>query len=322
MWDVFISHAWEDKETVARPLARELSKAGINVWYDESTLTLGDSLRRSIDAGLDESRYGLVILSPDFFTKGWTQRELDRLTAREIGPGTVILPILHRLTPTEVAHFSPTLAGKVSVSTVAGLDIVVQAILNVVRPEITPAPLEIPHQPQGDRPKSVPKSPSSVSRPVQFPLRRFVLPVHHPPYVLAIVFLFTIIISIGILTDAGGRQANNPQHTGSERSSYSSGLLNMQEGRYERAINDFSKVIMINPNNTKAYYNRGVCYMKIEECEKAISDFTEVINREPKNSDAYYNRAGCYKKTGKNDKAVDDYKMHGELSKGTGSRQR
>src|SRR5262245_51490480 len=99
MWDVCISHALEDKETIARPLARALSKAGINVSYDESKLTLGDSLRRSVDPGLAESRYDLVILSPDFFAKGWTQRELDGLTTREIGSGKVILPILHRLTP-------------------------------------------------------------------------------------------------------------------------------------------------------------------------------------------------------------------------------
>src|SRR5262245_45003268 len=139
MWDVFISHAWEDKETVARPLAHVLSKVGITVWYDEFALTLGDSLRRSIDRGLAESRYGLVILSPDFFAKGWHKRELDGLVTREIGLGKVILPVLHRLTHTDVEHFSPTLADKVSVSTTAGLDIVVREILKVVRPEATPA---------------------------------------------------------------------------------------------------------------------------------------------------------------------------------------
>ena len=84
MWDVFISHAWEDKETVARPLAHALSQAGLSVWYDELTLTLGDGLRRSIDRGLAESRYGVVILSPQFFAKSWPQRELDGLTTREI----------------------------------------------------------------------------------------------------------------------------------------------------------------------------------------------------------------------------------------------
>jgi hypothetical protein len=89
MWDIFISHAWEDKEEIARPLTEALQQVGLKVWYDEFALTLGDSLRRSIDRGLNESRYGLVILSPHFFAKEWPQRELDRLVAREINSGEV-----------------------------------------------------------------------------------------------------------------------------------------------------------------------------------------------------------------------------------------
>jgi len=67
MWDVFISHAWEDKDAVARPLAILLKKAGLKVWYDETTLTLGDSLRRTIDEGLARSRYGVVIFKSKLF---------------------------------------------------------------------------------------------------------------------------------------------------------------------------------------------------------------------------------------------------------------
>jgi TIR domain len=52
MWDIFICHASEDKEAIARPLANALKQAGLDVWYDEFTLTLGDSLRRKIDYGL------------------------------------------------------------------------------------------------------------------------------------------------------------------------------------------------------------------------------------------------------------------------------
>jgi hypothetical protein len=63
--DVFISHAWEDKGFV-RPLAEILRSLGLKVWYDEFTLQIGDSLSRSIDAGLAESRYGLVVISPAF----------------------------------------------------------------------------------------------------------------------------------------------------------------------------------------------------------------------------------------------------------------
>jgi len=62
MWDVFICHASEDKKDIAKPLALALIKMGLKVWYDEFTLKVGDSLRRSIDYGLSQSRYGIVIL--------------------------------------------------------------------------------------------------------------------------------------------------------------------------------------------------------------------------------------------------------------------
>jgi len=84
-FDVFISHASEDKDDFVRPLANELLNRGIRVWYDESTLKWGDSLRRKIDQGLARSRYGIVILSSAFFVKNWPQYELDGLVAREMG---------------------------------------------------------------------------------------------------------------------------------------------------------------------------------------------------------------------------------------------
>lgn len=62
-YDVFISHASEDKDAIARPLATMLERLSVRVWYDEFSLKLGDSLTSAIDKGLQESRYGLVILS-------------------------------------------------------------------------------------------------------------------------------------------------------------------------------------------------------------------------------------------------------------------
>jgi hypothetical protein len=106
-WDVFISHASEDKDNVARPRAQMLRDAGITVWYDEIELTLGDSLRRKIDEGLAASRYGLVILSHAFFAKEWHKKELDSLVALEEGSEMRIIPIRHQLNPEDVARYSP-----------------------------------------------------------------------------------------------------------------------------------------------------------------------------------------------------------------------
>jgi len=55
-WDLFICHASEDKEEIVRLLVNALMNAGYKVWYDEFELKLGDSLRKSIDRGLSQSK--------------------------------------------------------------------------------------------------------------------------------------------------------------------------------------------------------------------------------------------------------------------------
>lgn len=131
-YDVFVSHASEDKDDVARPLAAHLESLGLRVWFDECQLTLGDSLRRNIDRGLIESRFGVVILSPAFFAKEWPNKELDGLVAREDGRGKVILPIWHKITATDIGRFSPILADKLAISTDRGLPVVANSIAQAV----------------------------------------------------------------------------------------------------------------------------------------------------------------------------------------------
>jgi hypothetical protein len=135
MWDVFISHASEDKATIARPLRDRLTAAGLRVWLDEAELKLGDSLRAKIDQGLAQSRYGVVILSPAFFAKDWPQRELNGLAGRESIQEKVLLPVWHGIDRAFVASRSPILADKLAVSSDRGLDCVASEILNVIRPD-------------------------------------------------------------------------------------------------------------------------------------------------------------------------------------------
>ena len=117
LYDVFISHASEDKDDVVRPLAEALRSEGLRVWYDEFELRIGDSLRRKIDKGLASSRFGLVVLSPSFIAKGWTNYELDGLIARSVSGEQVLLPIWHKLTKKEVIAYSPSIADKVARNT-------------------------------------------------------------------------------------------------------------------------------------------------------------------------------------------------------------
>jgi TIR domain len=132
-WDVFISHATEDKSAVAEPLANALKDAGLSVWYDRFELLLGDRLRRKIDEGLLHSRYGIVILSHSFFKKHWPQVELDGLAQREIDGEKVILPIWYELTGGDVRTYSPTLADRLATSWSTGLENVVHEVLAAVR---------------------------------------------------------------------------------------------------------------------------------------------------------------------------------------------
>lgn len=116
-YDLFISHASEDKEDFVRPLAETLQDLGVKVWYDEFTLKVGDSLRRNIDSGLRNSKFGTVVLSADFIKKEWTNYELDALVAREMNGHKMILPIWHKITKNDVLNYSPNLADKVALNT-------------------------------------------------------------------------------------------------------------------------------------------------------------------------------------------------------------
>ena len=116
-WDVFISHASEDKEAVAIPLRDALTARGVTVWLDKTEMRIGHSLRRKIDEGIRSSRYGVVVLSQSFFAKGWTNHELDGLVTKTVAGEQTLLPIWHDITGDQVRGYSPSLADKVALST-------------------------------------------------------------------------------------------------------------------------------------------------------------------------------------------------------------
>lgn len=137
--DIFICHASEDKEAFVRPLAEALKAHHIEVWYDEFSLKLGDSIRQTIDKGLRQSRFGIIVLSDSFFSKKWTQYELDGLNELQMqGNDTVLLPIWHNITHAQVLSFSPPLAGRKAALSSRGLDSVLKEVLNIVRPQESP----------------------------------------------------------------------------------------------------------------------------------------------------------------------------------------
>lgn len=136
-WDIFISHAFEDKQNFVHPLVVALRSLGVSVWYDDFTLRPGDSLSRSIDKGLAGSTYGLVVVSKYFIKKPWTEYELRGLVAREIEDDKVIIPVWLGVQRREILKFSPPLADKIAIRTEGAKaeDIALQ-ILRTIRPDI------------------------------------------------------------------------------------------------------------------------------------------------------------------------------------------
>lgn len=130
---IFISHASEDKESIASALAYALRRYNIDVWYDEFSLTVGDSLTESISKGLANCDYGLVILSRNFFSKNWTKKELNGLRSRAYsGDKNIILPIWHEITYEYIAKIDPILADIFALDSSLKTDDLVKKILDKV----------------------------------------------------------------------------------------------------------------------------------------------------------------------------------------------
>lgn len=118
-YDVFISHAWEDKEAFVDEFVAELSVLDIKVWYDKQQITWGDSMRAKIDKGLAKSSFGVAVISPNYIAEGkyWTKAELDGLFQLESVNGKMLLPIWHDITKKEVMAYSPIIAGRLAMTT-------------------------------------------------------------------------------------------------------------------------------------------------------------------------------------------------------------
>ena len=94
-FDVFISHASEDKPDYVEPLCSVFESEGIKIWYDKNEILWGDSIVRKINQGLSKSKYAIVVLSLNFIQKNWTTAELEAVLNIETSKGEVrVLPLL------------------------------------------------------------------------------------------------------------------------------------------------------------------------------------------------------------------------------------
>lgn len=91
-YDVFLSHASEDKEKIRR-LKNSLESLGIKVFFDEDSISWGDSIVEKINHGLLKSNFFIPFLSNSFSKKGWTNKELSSAIASNASRKGRILPI-------------------------------------------------------------------------------------------------------------------------------------------------------------------------------------------------------------------------------------
>ena len=110
-WDIFLSHASEDKRYV-RAMAKALESFGLSVFLDENELVIGRSLRGQIDQAILDSRFGLLILSPSFLAKRWPREEFEAIFTLEGSGNTDLLPVWLDVNHVQVEAFSPILASR------------------------------------------------------------------------------------------------------------------------------------------------------------------------------------------------------------------
>ena len=80
------------------------------------------------------------------------------------------------------------------------------------------------------------------------------------------------------------------------------------KGEHNRAIEDFSKVIALDPNDAyAAYTNRGLAYYRKGQHDRAIKDYNKAIALAPNFAHVYYNRGLAYREKGDIGRAISDF---------------
>ncbi len=94
------------------------------------------------------------------------------------------------------------------------------------------------------------------------------------------------------------------------------GVAYQNTNQWDKSIDDFSKAIEIDSDNLDAYAGRGVSYGVLGQMDKAIADFSRTIQINPKYTKGYSNRGVTYANLGYPDKAIADYSKAIELDPG------
>lgn len=110
-FDVFISHANNDKPIIVEDLYTSLKLLGIRIFYDKESLEWGDNWKKRILEGTSKAEFAIIVISENFFDREWTEIELREFLNRQNKNGQkLILPILHGITPNDLRQRYPSVA--------------------------------------------------------------------------------------------------------------------------------------------------------------------------------------------------------------------
>lgn len=135
--DLFLCHAWPDRELAAKELHDLLVGHGLTVWFSEKDVGLGTSLIREIDKGLRMCRAGLVLVTPALFksldAQGVADKELSALLATDR-----VIPVAHGTTFEALRDVSPLLAARSGLTTDQSVSLadVAAKIADTVKPAL------------------------------------------------------------------------------------------------------------------------------------------------------------------------------------------
>lgn len=131
-YDAFLSHAVEDKMPIANELYQRLTDAGLKIWYSGRELSVGDQLTATIEEGLAQCRFGIIIFSHHYVSKVWALREFFTLLLKDQQGRKVILPVLHEITPEELAEKHLNIAEFFALPTKGGIEPVVEKLVKEI----------------------------------------------------------------------------------------------------------------------------------------------------------------------------------------------
>ena len=109
-YSIFVSHSSDDKVDYVDDLVEEIKSLGITVFYDTDVISWGDNLKEKIDTGLKNCELAVIVISPSYFGREWTEYEIQTLLKRQDAEkNKLIMPILYNTSKDDFVKHYPLL---------------------------------------------------------------------------------------------------------------------------------------------------------------------------------------------------------------------